>query len=69
MFFIVHHEHIELPSTKLKISDFSTKNKILLMNILKNNGLNIEPCGILQQISGHLQYEEPTLVLWFFQLS
>ena len=62
MFFIVHikfslilgrsfpHEYMVLPSEKLKISNFSTKNKISLMNIFNNSGLNIEPCGITRQI-------------------
>ena len=66
MFFVVHiksslvlgrsfpHEYIVLSSAKLQISDFSTKNKISLMNILNNRGLNIEPCGIPRQISDHL---------------
>ena len=45
------HEYI-----KLKISDFSTKNKISLMNILNNNGPNIEPCDVSRQISDHLIY-------------
>ena len=81
MFFVVHiksslvlrrsfpHEYIVLSSAKLQISDFSTKNKILLMNILNNNRPNIEPCFISQQISDHLLYEVPTLVLCFFKLS
>ena len=63
------HDYIVLLSAKLQISAFPTNNKILLMNILNNNGLNIEPCGILRQISDHLLYEEPALVLWFFKLS
>ena len=66
MFFKVHiksylvlrrsfpHEYIVLPSGKLQISDFSTKNKMSLMINLKNSGLNIEPCGIPRQISDHL---------------
>ena len=78
MFFKVHiksslvlgrsfsYEYIELLSVKLQISDFSTKNKILLINILNKNGPNIEPCGIPRQI---LLFEEPTLVLCFFKLS
>ena len=33
------------------------------MNILNNSRPNIEPCGIARQISDHLLYEEPTLVL------
>ena len=81
MFFIVHiksslilgrsspHEYMVLSSAKLQVSDFSTKNKISLMNILNNSRLTIEPCGIPWQISDHLLYEEPTLVLWFFKLS
>ena len=48
---------------------FSTKNKISLMNILNNNWSNIEPCGIPRQISDHLLYEKPTLVLYIFELS
>ena len=52
--------NIVLSSAKLQISDFSTKTKILLMNILNINGPNIEPCGIPWQISNHLLYEEPT---------
>ena len=66
MFFVVHiksslvlgrsfpYEYIVLSSAKLQISDFSTKNKISLMNILNNSGLNIEPCGIPRQILDHL---------------
>ena len=62
MLFIVHikcslilgrsfpHEYIVLLSAKLQISDFSTKKKILLMNILNNSGLNIDPCCIPRQI-------------------
>ena len=38
------------------------------MNILNNIGPNIEPWGIRQQISDHLLYEEPTLVLCFLKL-
>ena len=45
------------------MSDFSTKKKISLINILNNSGPNIEPWGIPKQISDHLLYEEPTLVL------
>ena len=66
MFFVVHiksslvlgrsfpHEYIVLSSAKLQIFDFSTKNKISLMNILNNSGINIEPCGIPRYISDHL---------------
>ena len=80
MFFIVHirsslilarsfpHEYAVLSSAKLQVSDFFTKKKILLINILKNSGPNIEPWGIPQQISNHLLYEEPTLVLCFLKL-
>ena len=80
MFFLVHiksslilgrsfpHEYIALSSAKLQISDFATKKKISLMNILDNHGPNIEPCGIPQQISDHFLYEEPTLVLCFLKL-
>ena len=54
MFFIVHnksslilgryfpYESVVFPSAKLQISDFSTKKKILLINILNNGGPNIE---------------------------
>ena len=75
MLFIVHirssfilarsfpHEH-----TVLQIPDFSTKKKISLLNILNNSGPNIEPWGIPQQISDHLLYEVPTLVLCFLKL-
>ena len=71
IFFIVHiksslilgrsfpHAYIVLPSAK---------KKILLMNLLNKSGPNIEPCGIPWQISDHLLYEEPTLVLWFLKL-
>ena len=38
------------------------------MNILKNSGPDIEPCGVPQQISDHLLYEEPPLVLWFLKV-
>ena len=76
MFFTVHiksslilgrsfpHEYIVLPSAKLQISDFSTKNNISLMNILNNDGPNIEPCGIPRQISDFLLYEEPTFYVF-----
>ena len=37
------------------------------MNILNNSSLNIEPWGIPRQISNHLLYEEPTLVLLLSQ--
>ena len=62
MFVIVHiksslvlgrsfpHEYIVLSAAKLQISDFSMKKKTSLMNILNNNGSNIEPCGIPWQI-------------------
>ena len=62
------HENIELSSAKLQISDFTTKKKILLMHVLNNNGPNIEPCGIPRQISDHLLYEAPNLVLCFFKI-
>ena len=39
-----------------------------MINILNNSGPNIEPWGIPQQISDHLLYEEPTLVLCFLKL-
>ena len=48
------HEYLILPSVQLQISDFSTKNKISLMNILNNNGPNIEPYDIPRRISDHL---------------
>ena len=38
------------------------------MNILNNSGPNREPCGIAQQISDHVLYEEPTLGLCFLKL-
>ena len=38
------------------------------MNILNNSGPNIEPCGITRQISDHLLYEEPILVIYFLKL-
>ena len=81
MFFIVHiksslilgrsfhHKYIVLSSAKLQISDFFMKKKISLINISNNNGPNVEPCGIPRQISDHLLYEEPTLVLCFFKVS
>ena len=62
------YEYTVLSSEKLQIFDLSTKKKILLMNILNNIGPNIEPWGIRQQISDHLLYEEPTLVLCFLKL-
>ena len=77
MFFIVHiksslilgrsfpHEYTVLSSAKLQISDFSTKKKISLMS---KSGPNIEPWGIPQQISDHVLFEEPTLVLCFLRL-
>ena len=40
------HEYVV--SVKSQISDFSTQNIILLINILSNNGPNIEPWGIPQ---------------------
>ena len=66
MFFIVHiksslilgmpfpHEYTVLSSAKLQISYSSTENRISLMNILNNNGPNIEPCDIPVFISDHL---------------
>ena len=62
------HEYTVLSSAKLQISDFYTKKKISLMNILNNSGPNIEPWAIPRQISDHLHYEEPTLVLCFPKL-
>ena len=61
-------QYIVLSSVKLEISDFSTKKKISLINILNNSGPNIEPWGIPRQISDHLLHEEPTLVLCFLKL-
>ena len=80
MFFIVHiksslilgrsfpHEYTVLSSAKLRISDYSTKTKILLMNILNNKGPSTEPCAIPQQLSDHLLHEELTLVLRFLKI-
>ena len=80
MFFIVNikfslileesfpHEYTVLSSAKLQISDFSTKKKISLMNILNNSSPNIYPWGIPRQISDHLLYGETTLVLFFLKL-
>ena len=61
MFFIVHiksslilgksfpHEYIVLSSVKLQqISDFSTKKKISLMDLLNNSGPNIEKKELLK---------------------
>ena len=62
------HEYTVLSSAKLQISDFYTKKKISLMNILNNSGPNIEPRGIPPQISDHLLYEGPTLVLCLLKL-
>ena len=42
--------------------------KKILINILNSSGPNIEPCGIPQQISDHLLYEEAALVLCFLKL-
>ena len=61
-------EYIIFSSAKLQRSDFSTTEKTLLMNILNNNGPNIEPYGIPRQISDHMIYQEPTLVLCFLKL-
>ena len=61
-------QYIVLSSVKLEISDFSTKKKISLINILNNSGPNREPCGIAQEISDHLLYEKPTLGLCFLKL-
>ena len=38
------------------------------MNTLNNSGPNIEAWGIPQQITDHLLYEEPTLVLSLLKL-
>ena len=38
------------------------------MNMLNNSGPNIEPWGVSQQVSDHLLYEEPSLVLCFRKL-
>ena len=71
MFFIVHiksslilgtfspHEYIVLSSAKLQVSDFSTKMKMPLMNILNNGGDNMERCSNPQKISDYLLHEEP----------
>ena len=71
MFFIVHiksslilgtfspHEYIVLSSAKLQVSDFSTKMKMPLMNILNNSGDNMERCSNPQKISDYLLHEEP----------
>ena len=79
MFFIVHvksslvsgrsfpTEYVVLSLSKLQISDYSTKKRIPLMDIWNNSGPNIEPCVIPWQISDHLLYEEPTLVLYFVE--
>ena len=37
------------------------------MTILNNSGPNTEPWGISRQISDHLLYEEPTLVICFLK--
>ena len=58
------HEYRALSSAKLQISDVSTKKKISLMKILNNNGPNIEPCGIPQQIPDYLIYEEISFMLF-----
>ena len=55
----IPHEYIAFSSVKLQIP---------LMNISNNSGPNIEPHGILRQISDHFLYEEPTLVLCFLRL-
>ena len=80
MFFIVHiksslilgrsfpHEYMVLSSAKLQISDFSTKKKISLMNILNNSAPNIEPCGIPRQIPHNLLYGESTFMLFQIKL-
>ena len=47
---------------------FIREKKILLMNILNKSGDNIEPWCIPGQISDHLLYEKPTLVLCFLKL-
>ena len=49
-------EYIIPSSAKLQISDFSTKKKISLMNILNNSRPNIEPGGIPRQVPDHLLY-------------
>ena len=48
------HEYTVLSSAKLQISYSSTENRISLMNILNNNGPNIEPCDIPVLIPDHL---------------
>ena len=39
------------------------------MNILNNNGLNIWPQVIPQQVSDHFLYEGLTLVVYFLKLT
>ena len=43
------HEYTVLSQGKLQISEFSTKKKISLMNILNNSSPNIESWGIPRQ--------------------
>ena len=62
------YEYTVLSSVELQISDFSTNKKISLIKLLNYSGPNIEPYGIPRQISDHLLYEEPTLVLCFLKL-
>ena len=38
----IPHEYVVLSSATLQISDFSTKKKTSLMNVLNNSGPNIE---------------------------
>ena len=38
------------------------------MNISNIRGPNIEPSGIPWEISDHVLYEEPTLILYFLKL-
>lgn len=53
------YEYTVLSSAKLQIFDFSTKKKMPLMNILNNDGDNIERCSNPQKISDYLLHEEP----------
>ena len=39
----IPHEYVVLSSATLQISDFCTRKKTSLMNILNNSGPNIEP--------------------------
>ena len=61
-------EYTVLSSAKLQISNFSTKNKMSLINMLNNGGPSIDPWVIPRRISDYLLYKEPTLVLCFLKL-